>query len=140
MLLALASAGMVVAGSLGPWASVSGELYAAGEVERFKVNGMIGDGPFTLGMSAAAVLVILWRLLRGRASGFLMGFAMILLVISALVGMLNWVDISNMPGVYEPGKYYHTDAQPAWGLLLTTFAGAASAAAMAYQVWNDELR
>ena len=95
---------------------------------------------FTLALSAAAGLVILWRILRGRASGFLTGLAVVMLLISTVVGMLNWVDISNMPGVYQPGKYYHTDARVAWGLLATTFGAVVGTAAMAYQVWNDELR
>lgn len=140
LLVALACGGLVVAGSLGPWASVAGEVYAGGEVERFQVDGIIGDGLFTVGLSGAAVLLILLRTLRGRASGFLIGLAVILLVLSAVVGMLNWVDIGNMPGVYEPGKYYHTDARPAWGLLVATFAAALGAVIMAYQLWNDELR
>ena len=132
-----------MAGSLGPWATVAGELYASGSeagVERFKVAGLIGDGLFTLALSAVALLVIIWRGLRGRANGFLLGLAFILLVISAVVGMLNWVDIGNMPGVYQPGKYYHTDARPAWGLLVVTFASAVGALAMAYRLWDDELR
>ena len=140
-ILALVAAGLVVVGSaIGPWASVAGELYTGGEMERFKVGGMVGDGVFTLALSTAAGLMILWRILRGRASGFLTGLAVVLLLITAVIGMLNWVDISNMPGVYQPGKYYHTDARVAWGLLATTFGAAASTAAMAYQVWNDELR
>lgn len=140
LLIALASGGLVIAGSLGPWATVAGEVYAGGEVDRFQVDGLIGDGMFTLALSAGTVLLVLWRILRGRASGFLTGLAVVLLVLSAVVGMLNWVDISNMPGVYEPGKYYHTDARPAWGLLATTFAAALGAVALAYQLWSDELR
>ena len=140
LLIAAASSGLVIAGSLGPWATVAGELYVAGEVERFQVDGMIGDGVFTLALSAVAALFILWRLLRGRANGFLLGLAVILLVIAALIGMLNWADLGNMPGVYEPGKYYHSAARPAWGLLLATFGGAAGALAMGYQLWVDELR
>ncbi len=141
MLAALAAAGLVVIGSaVGPWASVAGELYSDGEVERFQVGGLVGDGTFTLALSAAAGLVVLGRLGRGRASGFLVGLAAVLLLISAITGMLNWVDIDHMPGVYQPGKFYHTDARVAWGLLATTLGSAIGAAAVAYQVWNDELR
>ena len=140
LLIAVAASALVIAGSLGPWATVAGELYTQGEIQRFQVYGMNGDGVFTLALSAAAVLLILWRLLRGRASGFLSGLAVILLVLSAMIGMLNWVDLGNMPGVYEPGKYYHSDARPAWGLLLTTFAGALGALATGYKLWDDELR
>lgn len=137
----LAAVALVVAGSaIGPWASVAGELYTGGEIERYKVGGMVGDGVFTLSLSAAAALLILWRVVRGRASGFLTGLAVVLLLVTAVIGMLNWVDIGNMPGVYQPGKYYHTDARVAWGLLATTFGAAVSAAATAYQVWIDELR
>ena len=101
---------------------------------------MLGDGVFTLILCSISGLIILWRVLRGRATGFLTGLAAVLLLISAVIAMLNWVDIDNMPGVYQPGKYYHSAARPAWGLLLTTFAAAAGALAMAYQVWVDELR
>lgn len=139
--IALAAAGLVIVGSaVGPWASVAGELHVGGEIERFQIGGMAGDGVFTLSLSAAAALLILWRILRGRANGFLTGLAVLLLLISAVIGMLNWVDIDNMPGVYVPGKHFHSDARAAWGLLLTTFGAAAGTVAMAYQVWNDELR
>ncbi len=138
---ALLAATLAAVGSAaGPWASVAGELYAGGQVERFQVGGLVGDGVFTLTLSAASALLILWRVLRGRASGFLTGLAAVLLLVAAAIGMLNWADVGNMPGVYEPGKYYHADARAAWGLLLTTFGAAAGAAAMAYQVWSDELR
>ena len=138
--VALVAAVSAVVGSSGPWASVAGELYTGGQVDRFQVGGMIGDGAFTLGLSAAAGLLILFRLIRGRISGFLTGLAALFLLVAALTAMLNWVDVGNMPGVFEPGKYYHTDARAAWGLLMTTFGSAAGAVLLAYQVWTDELR
>ena len=137
----LAAAVLVIVGSaVGPWANVAGELHVAGEIERFQIHGMVGDGVFTLSLSAVAALLILWRILRGRASGFLTGLAVVLLLIAAVIGMLNWADIDHMPGVYVPAKHFHSDARAAWGLLTTTFGAAAGAVAMAYQVWNDELR
>ena len=136
----LVGAGLAVAGSAGPWASVAGELHVGGEVERFQVGGMLGDGVFTLALGAAAGALILWRVLRGRASGFVTGLSALLLLIAAVTGMLNWLDVANMPGVYTPGKYYHTDARAAWGLVVVTFGAAAGAAGMACQVWRDELR
>ena len=139
-LVALAGAVCAVVGSSGPWASVAGELYSGGQVERFQIDGMIGDGAFTLGLSAAAALLILMRVARSRISGFLTGTAAVLLMVATLTAMLNWVDVGNMPGVYEPGKYYHTDARAAWGLIMTTLGSAAGAVAMAFQVWMDELR
>ena len=140
-LVALAGAGLAIAGSaVGPWANVAGELHVSGQIERFQIDGMVGDGVFTLSLSAAAALLILWRVARGRASGFLTGLAVVLLLVAAVMGMLNWADIDNMPGVYVPGKHFHSDAQAAWGLLTTTFGAAIGAAAMAYQVWRDELR
>ena len=139
-MVALALAGLSALGSTGAWATVAGELYTRGEFERFQIGGLIGDGTFTLGLCSLAGLIILWRVARGRATGFLTGLAAVLLLVSAVIAMLNWVDIDNMPGVYQPGKYYHSAARPAWGLLLTTFGAAAGALAMAYQVWTDELR
>ena len=137
----LAAAGLVIVGSaLGPWANVAGELHVGGEIERFQIYGMVGDGVFTLSLSAVAALLILWRILRGRASGFLTGLAVVLLLIAAVMGMLNWADIDHMPGVYVPAKHFHSDAQAGWGLLTTTFGAPVGAVAMAYQVWNDELR
>ena len=139
-LVALAAAVCAVVGSSGPWASVAGELYSGGQVERFQIDGMIGDGAFTLGLSAAAALLILLRVARSRISGFLTGTAAVFLMVATVAAMLNWVDVGNMPGVYEPGKYYHTDARAAWGLMMTTLGSAAGAVAMAFQVWMDELR
>ncbi len=142
----MAGAGLVIVGSaVGPWANVAGELHVGGQIERFQIDGMVGDGVFTLSLSAAAALLILWRLSfvwrrRGRASGFLTGLAVVLLLVSAVIGMLNWVDIDNMPGVYVPGKHFHSDARAAWGLLTTTFGAAIGTVAMTYQVWKDELR
>ena len=141
LVIALAGAGLVIVGSaVGPWANVAGELHAGGQIERFQIDGMVGDGVFTLSLSAAAALLILWRIARGRASGFLTGLAVVLLLVSAVMGMLNWVDIDNMPGVYVPGKHFHSDARAAWGLLTTTFGAAIGTVAMTYQVWKDELR
>ena len=140
-LVALAGAGLAIVGSaVGPWADVAGELHVGGQIERFQIDGMVGDGVFTLSLSAAAALLILWRVVRGQASGFLTGLAVVLLLVVAVMGMLNWADIDNMPGVYVPGKHFHSDAQAAWGLLTTTFGAAIGTAAMAYQVWKDELR
>ena len=139
--VSLAAAVLVIVGSaVGPWANVAGELHAGGQIERFQIHGMVGDGVFTLSLSAVAALLILWRVLRGRASGFLTGLAVVLLLVAAVIGMLNWADIDNMPGVYVPAKHFHSDARAAWGLLTTTFGAAVGAVAMAYQVWNDELR
>lgn len=137
----LAAAVLVIVGSaVGPWANVAGELHAGGQIERFQIHGMVGDGVFTLSLSAVTALLILWRILRGRASGFMTGLAVVLLLIAAVIGMLNWADIDHMPGVYVPAKHFHSDARAAWGLLTTTFGAAVGAVAMAYQVWNDELR
>ncbi len=140
-LIALAGVGMVIVGSaVGPWANVAGEMHAGGQIERFQIGGLAGDGVFTLSLSAAAALLILWRAARGRASGFLTGLAVVLLLVSAVIGMLNWADIDNMPGVYVPGKHFHSDARAAWGLATTTCGAAIGAMAMVYQVWKDELR
>lgn len=139
--IALAGAVLAIVGSAaGPWANVAGELYASGEVDRFQIYGMVGDGVFTLSLSTAAALLILWRIMRGRANGFLTGLAVVLLLVALVIGMLNWVDIDHMPGVYVPAKHFHSDAQPGWGLLTTTFGATVGAIAMAYQVWKDELR
>jgi len=62
------------------------------------------------------------------------------LVVAAVMAMLNWVDIDNMPGVYVPGKHFHSDAQVGWGLLAAAFGAAIGAIAIAWQVWKDELR
>lgn len=141
LVIAFAAAGLVIVGSaVGPWANVAGELYVGGQVERFQIYGRVGDGVFTLALSAAGALLIAWRILRGRASGFLTGLAVVLLLIAAVIGMLNWADIDHMPGVYVPAKHFHSDAQAGWGLLTTTFGAAVGAVAMGYQVWNDELR
>lgn len=138
---ALLSAALAAIGSaFGPWANVAGELHVGGQIERFQIGGMVGDGVFTLSLSVAAALLILWRIVRGRASGFLTGLAVVLLLVSAVTGMLNWADIDNMPGVYVPGKHFHSDARAAWGLVTTTFGAAIGTVAMAYQVWKDELR
>ena len=140
-MIGLAGAGLAIVGSVaGPWANVAGELYVSGEIDRFQIYGMVGDGVFTLSLSTAAALLILWRIVRGRASGFLTGLAVVLLLVAVVMGMLNWVDIDHMPGVYVPGKHFHSDAQPGWGLLTTTFGAAAGTVAMTYQVWKDELR
>ena len=139
--IALVAAGLVIVGSaVGPWADVAGELHVGGQVERFQIGGMAGDGVFTLALAAVAAFLILWRILRGRASGFLTGLAVVLMLVVAVMGMLNWADIDSMPGVYVPAKHFHSDARPAWGLLTTTFGAAVGAVAMAYQVWKDELR
>ncbi len=77
-------------GSTGAWATVAGELYTRGEFERFQIGGLIGDGVFTLVLCSTAGLIILWRVVRGRATGFLTGLAVVLLLASTVIAMLNW--------------------------------------------------
>lgn len=140
LLVAAVTAVLVAVGSTGPWARVLGETYVNDEIEVFSVRGTVGDGMATLALGILAGVLILWRLVRTHSSGFVLGAAIVVLVVVVVVGMLNWLDVSHMPGVSEPGRYFRTGARAAWGLIVVTLAASAGVSALAYQLWNDELR
>ena len=140
VLVSLAAALLAAFGSTSTWAIAYGERDADDEIERFLVSGTVGDGTVTLILAAVSGLLILWRLLLPRTTGFVLGLAAVLLMVVMVVGMLNWVDVSHMPGIFEPGKYFRTGVDPGWGLILVTLSAAIGMVASAYQLWQDELR
>lgn len=140
LLVAAVTSVLVAVGSIGPWARVLGEKYVNGEIEVFAVRGTVGDGLATLALGILAGVLILWRLVRAHSSGFVLGAALVVLVVVVVVGMLNWLDASHMPGVDQPGRYFRTGARAAWGLIVVTLAALAGVGALAYQLWDDELR
>lgn len=140
LLVAAVTTVLVAVGSTGPWARVLGEKYVNDEIEVFSVRGTVGDGIATLALGILAGVLILWRLVRTRSSGFVLGAAIVLLVVVIVVGMLNWLDVSHIPGVDQHGRYFQTGARAAWGLIVVTLAALAGVGALAYQLWNDELR
>ena len=140
LLVAAVTTVLVAVGSTGPWARVLGEKYVNDEIEVFSVRGTVGDGMATLALGILAGVLILWRLVRTHSSGFVLGAAIVVLVVIVVVGMLNWLDVSHMPGVDQHGRYFRTGARAAWGLIVVTLAALAGVSALAYQLWNDELR
>jgi hypothetical protein len=140
LLIAAVTIVLVAVGSTGPWARVFGEKYVNDEFEVLSVKGTVGDGMATLALGILAGVLILWRLVRTHSSGFVLGAAIVVLVVVVVVGMLNWLDVSHMPGVDQHGKYFRAGARAAWGLMVVTLAAFAGVSALAYQLWNDELR
>ncbi len=140
LLVAAVTTVLVAVGSTGPWARVLGEKYVNDEIETWSVRGTVGDGMGTLALGILAGVLILWRLVRSHSSGFVLGAAIVMLVVVVVVGMLNWLDVSHMPGVDQHGRYFRTGVRAAWGLIVVTLAALAGVSALAYQLRNDELR
>ena len=139
-LTCLTGAALAAIGSISTWATVSGESFIDESIERFSVDGAVGDGAGTFILALVSCSLILWRVILPRTTGFVPAIAVVLLLVIAVVGMLNWSDVSHIPGVYEPGKYFRTGAEVGWGLILVTVSSAISASLLAYLIWQDELR
>ena len=127
-----------------------GERFYSDDLEVIYVNGIDaigGDGQATLVMGVIALIMILWRLIRPRSSGIVLGAAILVLAVAGLVGMFNWFDSGSTAtfGSWRiPGdrcaEYFRCGYQAGWGLIVVTSAGFAGAGALAYQLWNDQLR
>ena len=139
-LICFTGAVLAAIGSVSPWANVSGERFIDDRIERFSVYGTVGDGDATLILALISCFLILWRIVLRRTSSFVPAIAAVLLLVIAVVGMLNWADVSHIPGVYEPGKYFRSGATVGWGLILVTVSSAIAASSLAYQIWRQELR
>ena len=126
-------------GSVSPWANVSGERFIDDQIERFSISGTVGDGAATLILALISCFLILWRIVLPRTTSFVPAVATVLFLVIAVVGMLNCSDVSHIPGVYEPGKYFRTGAEVGWGLILVTASSAIAASLLAYQIWRQEL-
>ena len=148
--LGLFAAALVAFGSTRPWARVWGVGFSTDDIEVTYVNGMDGgsaDAQATLVFGVIACIVILWRLIRPRSSGIVLGAAILVLAVAGLVGMLNWFDSGSTAtfGAWRiPGdqcaEYFQCGYQAGWGLIVVTFAGFAGAGALTYQLWYDQLR
>ena len=142
-LFGLLTAVLVIFGSVGAWVRIWGVGFVGDEVEIINVSGTIGDGRVTLALGILAAAIVLWRLFRRRSttlSTTALGAAIVILVISGLVGVFNWSELNKIPGLDHGSKFFQYGFQPGWGLILVTVAGLTGAASLAYQMRNDHFR
>ena len=101
---------------------------------------LVGDGLFILILAALAGGLILWRLLLPpKSSGFLLLAIFVLLSVSALVGMVNWANVGNIPRT-DSRLFFSGSVEVSWGLVVLCVGVWPGVLASAYQLWRDELR
>ncbi len=152
MFIAIGSAGLVILGALSPWARVPGykNTYGmtGGESDVFWVVGieapgmipLVGDGMVALIMASLAGVLILWRLVwPPKSSGFILLAIFLLLLVSALIGMVNWANAGNIPQS-DSRSFFAGNVEVSWGLIVLCLGVWPGVLASAYQLWSDELR
>ena len=148
LLIAAAAAVLVIISSIFPWARVSTEAYVGAGVgagaRAVTVSGTAVDGWITLVLGAIATGLLGWRLARPKLTGYALAVSLVLLVTSGVVATTNLLDVGYATGDFnvatlpaaEPG-FIRTGISVAWGLVVTTSASWAGAAAAAYQLWKE---
>jgi hypothetical protein len=151
LIIAVASAALVVIGSVGPWARVPGysDVYSGQDedVGVFWVKGteapgmipLIGDGMVSLILGGVAGALALWRLVRPNSSAFVLLAVFILLLVSGMLGVANWGNAENIPR-RNPALFFPEDVEVSWGLIMMALAAWPGVASTAYQLWKDELQ
>ena len=143
---------LAIIGALGPWARVPtyeagyGDA-AAGEgvfwVMGLEAPGMVpifGDGTVVLAMASLAGLLILWRMLwPPKSSGFILSGILCLLLLSAVIGTVNWAYPGYIPEA-DSRTYFKASVDISWGLVVMCVGLWPGVLAAAYQLWADELR
>ena len=143
---------LAIVGSLGPWARVPtyeagyGDA-AAGEgifwVMGLDAPGMVplfGDGTVVLAMVSLAAILILWRIvLPPKSSGFILSGILCLLLLSAVIGTVNWAYPGYIPQA-DSRTYFKDSVEVSWGLVVMCLGLWPGVLAAAYQLWADELR
>ena len=142
-LLGLLAAVLVIVGSTGPWTRMWAVGFVGDHVDIIYVSGLTGDGRVTLVLGIVAAVLITWRLLRRRSSTWstmLQCAAIVILVVTGLVGVFNWSELDDISGADLGVKYLRYGFQPGWALILATVTGFAGAIALSYQLWDDHFR
>ncbi len=143
---------LAVIGALGPWARVP--TYQAGYgvaspaegvfwVKGTEAPGMVpllGDGMVVLAMVSVAGALILWRMIRPpKSSGFILSGILCLLLLSAVIGTVNWAFPGYIPEA-DSRTYFKASVEVSWGLVVMCLGLWPGVLAAAYQLWVDELR
>ena len=152
MFIAIVSAALVIVGALSPWAKVPGyrSIYGlvGGESDVFLVIGteapgmipLVGDGMIALILASLAGVLILWRLIHPpNSSGFILFAIFLLLLVSALVGVVNWANAGNIPRA-DSRVFFEGNVEVSWGLIVLCLGAWPGVLAAGYQLWKDELR
>jgi hypothetical protein len=116
VILVLIAGAIVILGSVGPWKTVG----PVGE------SGMDGKGVITLVLGIALVVLAAlslrtWDTLRAVG-------ALLLAAACAAVGAYEWLDVAG-----EEQGFFRPQVEAGWGVILTTIAGGAGAAAA---IWS----
>lgn len=152
MFVCAGSVALAIIGALGPWARVPtyeasyGEAVAGEGV--FWVVGtdapgmvpLVGDGMVVLVMASLAAALVLWRMVwPPRSSGFVLSGILCLLLLSAVIGTVNWAYPGFIPQA-DSRTYFKGSVEVSWGLVIMTAGLWPGVLAAAYQLWSDELR
>lgn len=111
--LAIASAVLVIVGSLGPWVSL-----VAPFVGSLSVSGTEGDGKITLGCGIAAAVMLAFLVTSNQSGVWLGLFAGIALGIAAVVGIVDWGNVGDE--ISTSDQEFQGLASVGWGLKVMT--------------------
>ena len=152
MFVCAASVAMAIVGALGPWARVPtygatyGDTIAGEGVSRVIGTGapgmvpIFGDGAVVLVMVLLAGGLILWRMVwPPKSSGFILSGILCLLLLSAVIGTVNWAYPGYIPQA-DSRTYFKGSVEVSWGLVVMCMGLWPGVLAAAYQLWADELR
>ena len=152
MFVCAVSVAMAIVGALGPWARVPTYKASYGDAVEgegvFWVTGVdapgmvpiFGDGAVVLVMVSLAGLLILWRMIRPpKSSGFILTSILCLLLLSAVIGTVNWAYPGYIPQA-DSRTYFKGSVEVSWGLVVMAAGLWPGVVAAAYQLWADELR
>ncbi len=116
--LTLATAALVIAGSLGPWLYV--EEGPDWDITTRSVPGAGTDGVFSLFFATIAAVAVLITLVWPRLWG-LAWVAVVAMILCSMVGLFDWVIFDPMDLATQPGRRASL-IQVEWGLKVVTFA------------------
>ena len=101
---------------------------------------IFGDGTVVLVMASLAAALILWRMVwPPKSSGFILSGILILLLLSAVIGTVNWAYPGYIPQA-DSRTFFKSSVEVSWGLVIMCVGLWPGVVAAAYQLWADELR
>ena len=87
------------------------------------------------------------RLLKPDLSNLLLGTAFVLILVTALAGLTNWLDAATTSGDFSYRElppaargFARTGVAVGWGVMLTTLAAMLGVVSTGYNYWIEHLR
>lgn len=120
----------IVIGSFGPWAQV---LFAVR-------NGVEGDGQITLALGVLAGVLAVLRIVRPTYGGRLIGLVAGVLVLSAVIAVVDWVDLSHRQIDERTPLVGGIAVKVGWGLQMVAVASITGSVIALLEMWQQVVR